>query len=718
MGEVVSRTPAESVAGPAAQLDREIAAAEESLRGGESQLAESRYRAALFQGWMLFGALERLEGRLPSALNAFRAAATSADEDRPALQAIALVQLQTGEPAKAAEMLARLARRDPKDVPTRRLLAHVRTASGQLEQALEALEQAHAAAPGDIEVAFDLARTRLGLKKVDAAARLFARIAAARPIPQTHVLIARSYADFGEYDRARAELRLALKLNPRTRRAHYSLGTIVIAEKGRAALDEAAAEFRAELKLAPEDPLANLELGAALVDTQQGAGALPALEIAARGAPSPRALYYLGRARLAVGRTAEAVASLKRALELAQGQHGSAGQLRVIHNQLGQALTRAGDSEEAATHFGEAERLSAQSSDAAREQMAQYLAGEQPAEGRPPALPLVEPPALLGLTAGQRAELRRQVRTALARSYLNLGVMQGQQQRFTRAAELFEQAATVDADFPQVQSSLGVAYFNAGQFEKACGPLARAVAASPADTGLKRMLAMAWLNTEAYDKAAELLGSDPDLDANPSLQFAYGLALVRSERAADAAPVFSRLLEKHGDSAELQALIGQAHAQQGDFPAAIEALQRALRLKPDVAEANGALGYIYLKQGKLPEAEAALRAELRVRPSDLQSGQNLAYVLDAQQRPEEAVPLLRELVRAKPDFADARYLLGRILLAQGAVAEAVEHLEAALRVAPEDANVHYQLGKAYQRLGRTADAERQFEVFRQLKAKR
>jgi Flp pilus assembly protein TadD len=48
----------------------------------------------------------------------------------------------------------------------------------------------------------------------------------------------------------------------------------------------------------------------------------------------------------------------------------------------------------------------------------------------------------------------------------------------------------------------------------------------------------------------------------------------------------------------------------------------------------------------------------------------------------------------------------------------VEHLEAAARLAPEDANAHYQLGRAYTKLGRSEDAQRQFELVRQIKAKR
>jgi tetratricopeptide (TPR) repeat protein len=322
-----------------------------------------------------------------------------------------------------------------------------------------------------------------------------------------------------------------------------------------------------------------------------------------------------------------------------------------------------------------------------------------------------------GPPAAARVELKRRVKAALAGAYLNLGVMQAKSERFAEAAELFEKAAEVDANFPGVQYSLGVAYFNARRYDQATGPLSRALAERPGPE-LKRMLATAWLNTKAYDKAADLLRDDPELSADPSLQFAYGLALVKSDRAAEAERVFAQLIARHGDSAELNVLMGQAHAQQGEFESARESLRRALQLQPGVAEANATLGVIYLREGRLAEAEAALRAELKQRPADASAQQNLAIVLDAEQRPAEAIPLLRRLIESEPERATARYLLGKILLAGGDAAAALEQLEAAARQAPEDAKIRYQLGQAYQRLGRAELAERQFELFRQLKAKR
>ena len=674
--------------GPAAAFEQAVAAAEASLPAGNAPASERLGHLALMEGWLLLGRLATAEGRLPEAVDAFAHATADAPAER--------------QPS------------------ARVLLARALTASGRRAEARRQLEDAAAAAPADLELAFARATEYLALDDADAAATLFARIAKARPIPQTHVLVGRAYRDARAYDRARDALRAALRQDPRVRRAHYYLGTVAVREKGLGGLAEAIKEFRAELERAPGDPLASLELGVALVESQQAAEALPALETAARAGPGqPRTLAYLGRAQLRLDRPAEAAATLQQALEAARAQGANAPALLAIHLHLGQALARLGRADQAATHFAESQRLSAQGKEAERDQLARYMADSADPEPAAPApAPTLETAALAELGPAQRAELQRSVAATLARTYLNLGVLRAQAERFEQAAEFFEKAAGVDPGVPRIQSSLGVAYFNARLFEKATGPLARAVAEQPGDAGLRRMLGLAWLNLQEYGKAAEILAQDRERDSDPSLQFAYGLSLVKSDRAAEAETVFSRLIARHGDSPELLVMLGQAHAQQGNFDSAVLSLERAVALKADVAEAHATLGEIYLRQGRLPEAEKALRAELRFFPAHLPSMQNLAIVLESQQRPDEARALLEEALKAKPDQADARYLLGKILLAQGASAEAAEHLQQAARLAPEDASIRYQLGQAYQKLGRTELAQEQFEVFRQLKSKR
>ena len=717
---LASSAGAQTATDRAAALQKIIAAAENSLREGELQTAESHYRSALMAGWMLIGALRMDERHLPDARDAFQHAASSTVDASAALQSLAIVDLQMGNAESAIVGLTRLAGSNPKDHQSRRLLAQALMASGRANEAIQELEEASAAAPEDLELKFALAAGYLQRKKIDSADRLFAEITKSRPRPPTYVLIGRTYRDAGQYARARTALETALKLDPRVRRAHYYLGTVAVLEQGVTRLDEAIAEFRQELKLAPDDPATNLRLGMALVEARREAEALPLLTAVARSTSAPLdVFYYLGRCQLALGHASDAVAALNRALA---GSTGSTpadyARLRSIHYQLGLAHQALGASAEAASHFAEADRFSAERASAEREQLGHFLSDAEERIDPVSLAPLLGAPTISTLTPGERTEFERRIKEALVRSYLNLGVMQAQRQRFAPAAEFFESAAAVDPTFPQVQYSLGVAYFSSQQYEKAVVPLEQAASNNPADVAARRVLALAYLNTEAYGKAADLLRDDPQRAAEPSLQYAYGLALVRAGRADEAEAVFAQLLAKHGDTPELMVLVGQAHAQQGDYDGAIDALRKALTRQPDVPDANATLGFIYFKQGRLDEAERALREELAAHSDNTRARHTLAAVLELQGQPDEAVRLLRVVLRVRPGFADARYLLGKILLEKGEASEAVEHLEAAARLAPDEPNVEYQLGQAYQKLGRTDEAQQHFEKFRQLKDKR
>jgi predicted Zn-dependent protease len=716
---------AQSASDPMSAVEAAVVSAEQSLRDGELQLADSRYRTGLFHGWMLVGGLDIADGRPLEARDAFTRASTVTVEPKEALQSLALIELRFGHPSAAVEILTRVAGADPKDRYTRRMLAQALVANGQPEQGVQELSEAYARAPDDLELAFLLGSGYLSLKKVEAAQQLFAKITLARPEPQTYVLIGRTYRDAGEYDRARSALLTATKKDPRVRRAHYYLGTIAVLAEGAVRLDEAIDEFKKELTIAPDDPVATLRLGMALVEAQRPAEALPVLKSAAkRPSAPPDAFHYLGRCQLALDRPDEAVPALRRALELSQGEGADQLRLLGIHYQLALALRKTGAQAEAAAEFADAEKLSAKRADTSRERLTRYLTDVP--DQRSSAAPVVSfmdslelgASPLSGLTAAQRIELRSRLKVAMTRAYLNLGIMQARSSRFARAAELLESASAIDPGFPQLQYSLGVAYFSAQKYEKAAAPLTRALAERPADPTVRRMLALTSLKTDAYEKAANLLANDPQRGEDVSLQYAYALALVRSNRPREAEQVFAQLLQQHGDTAELNVLLGQAHAQQGDYDGSVTALTRALALKPDVPEANAALGLIYMQQGKLQEATTALRAELKAHPADVKARQTLATVLDLDGHQEDALTEVRSVLKISPEFADARYLLGKILLARGAVQEAAETLEAAVRLAPDDANIHYQLGQAYQKLGRTDDARREFDAFQRLKDKR
>lgn len=701
-------------------LDALMASAEASLRDGEVQQAESRYRSALLEGWLLIGSVAQSDGRSNDALAAFEHAHTSSVETARPARRLALIRLQQRDTDVAVGLLSRELARDPRDRETRVLLAQALVASGKPGQAIQELEEGHAADPDDAELAFALAGGYLRLGKPEPAGRLFDKLLRVRPIPQTKVLVGRTYRDFKQFDRARELLEAALAQDPKVRHANYYLGMIDVTDRGASGLESAIARFRKELALAPDDQLINLRLGMALVEAQRPQEALPFLVTATnRTHPEPDAFLYLGRCQSALGRTTDAVTSLERALALMQVPPVDESRLGNTHYQLATALRKLGRNDEGARHFSAAETTSASRASQSRADLARYMsdAPDQPTASAAVA-PYVATSPLDAVAPAARQAILRKANDTVARALFNLGLMQAQGGRFDRGVQHFDLAAQVLPGFPQVQRALGLSLFNTGRFAEAAMPLSKAIEAEPGDSASRRMLALSWFNSEQYAPAAELLRDDPGRETDPSLQYAYGAALVRSGNAAEAERVFERLVDGPTESAEIHVVLGQAHAAQGDYDAAVASLERALALKPDVAEANATLGVMYLKQGRLDDAEARLRAELRSHPGDLRSQQNLASALELLGKTGEAVPLLRGVLKVRPAWGDARYLLGKLLLLQGDAPEAALHLEAAARISPEDANVHYQLGKAYQKLGRGASAEEQFEIFRTLKDKK
>src|SRR6185369_7159427 len=158
-------------------------------------------------------------------------------------------------------------------------------------------------------------------------------------------------------------------------------------------------------------------------------------------------------AQVAMGMAAEGAASLKRALELIKGPPFDEVQRGSIHYNLALALRKLGANEEATAEFAQAEEASARVAVSARERLSRYLKEDPDSEPGADSDPFLTVP-LAGLGAPERTALQGRVKAALARAYLNLGVMQAQNERFARAAEHFALAAEVAPDFPKVQYSL------------------------------------------------------------------------------------------------------------------------------------------------------------------------------------------------------------------------------------------------------------------------
>ncbi|NIR61296.1 MAG: tetratricopeptide repeat protein, partial [Gammaproteobacteria bacterium] len=187
---------------PVAALETALAQAERHLAENEMDAAESDFRTALLEGWLLLAGLESADGDLEAAGEAFLRAQNSASETRRPRTGRALVALRQGRHEEAIGLLRKVLLGAPDSGELRRLLAQALIAADRHAEAVQELEEALARAPEDLETAFALGSGYLRVGDVEKARELLERLAAERPIPQTHILIGRTYRDFQQWDLA------------------------------------------------------------------------------------------------------------------------------------------------------------------------------------------------------------------------------------------------------------------------------------------------------------------------------------------------------------------------------------------------------------------------------------------------------------------------------------------------------------------------------------
>jgi len=144
------------------------------------------------------------------------------------------------------------------------------------------------------------------------------------------------------------------------------------------------------------------------------------------------------------------------------------------------------------------------------------------------------------------------------------------------------------------------------------------------------------------------------------------------------------VLLQNANNASVHFLLGQAYAQQKDYPNAEKELKAAVQLDPRLPEAHYYTGLVYLHQSQFEPAAAEFRSELELRPGDLSrdvpSGFHPPVSGPSCPKPSHRYG---HAIQLKPDYEAAQFELGRALLQQGDASEAVQHLEIATKLAPD-----------------------------------
>lgn len=298
--------------------------------------------------------------------------------------------------------------------------------------------------------------------------------------------------------------------------------------------------------------------------------------------------------------------------------------------------------------------------------------------------------------------------------------------RPAEAAEQLEAVLRLAPEAGRVRNSLGLAYRDLGEMERAREELAAAQGATgdvpfpdPLTADLGSSARAAYLAAgsaalaagqpdEAVTRYRQAVDLDPD---DPVARLELGAALLAAGDAPAAADEARRVLSLSATDARAHYLLGRSLA--GTDPdGSIASLERAVELAPDLKDARVALARRLGESGRSQEAVAALRAAVDDDPRDQSPRLALAQVQTELGEFTDAQATLAAVLEIQPANPQAHMDLGVIAVRRGATEAARERFETVLelRAAPDFSKglAHFNLGNLALEAGEPSAAEEHY----------
>ncbi|MEM7378582.1 MAG: tetratricopeptide repeat protein, partial [Pseudomonadota bacterium] len=228
-------------------------------------------------------------------------------------------------------------------------------------------------------------------------------------------------------------------------------------------------------------------------------------------------------------------------------------------------------------------------------------------------------------------------------------------------------------------------------------------ALDPVELDVQRLLAGVYLRAGDASGAAAALEqvlalSGQSFDTGATSVLAALRQEVDNTLAVDVAEV---LVARHPDSGMAHFILGQLHADQGDWDNALDAFDQSLVLKADFGRAQLARARVQLQRSETDDGLGTLRAYVDDHPDDAIAHQGLAQMLVESGRGDEAVIALDALHARHGDRPLLVYNLGLLALELESLEQARRYFTDAVSLDPSRVEAHYFLG-------RIADYERDY----------
>jgi Tfp pilus assembly protein PilF len=177
--------------------------------------------------------------------------------------------------------------------------------------------------------------------------------------------------------------------------------------------------------------------------------------------------------------------------------------------------------------------------------------------------------------------------------------------------------------------------------------------------------------------------ADLAIPQNARLEVAKGQDAMRAKNTDEAVRHFQKAIKIYEAYPQAYHLLGEAYAEQQQWPDAESALKRSIELEPKLADSYMDLGALRNQTKNYAGAEEALKKGLELKPDFPMAQYELAKTYSATGRWQDAAPLAETAVKELPDLAAAHVVLANIRLRQRNGPAALHEYQEYLRLAPE-----------------------------------
>jgi len=260
--------------------------------------------------------------------------------------------------------------------------------------------------------------------------------------------------------------------------------------------------------------------------------------------------------------------------------------------------------------------------------------------------------------------------------------------RYADAVEVMKRALDINPDDFNVLHLLAWDYMQLKRFDEAVTTINEELKISPDYPVALHNLGWTYYQMKRYDDAIatyqRIISLKTPYPGLKAVNREMGLALLQSNRIAEAIEVFNHTIEMKGDVASVYCGLATAYLRADRIDEALESLKKGVQERPKDSCVHENLGIVYARLGKIQEAEPYFRKAVELNPTGVQGYGMLATALRQQRKDAEAESVLRQGINTVGDNAQLHVMLGS-LLTKTKWSEAEAQFKEALRTDPNNA---------------------------------